>query len=67
MATKLPRIMVNAARNAKGDVVVPWVNASEAGAGYHVTNGLEPGWRTVREIPFTQWIGRSGSIYILSR
>jgi hypothetical protein len=52
-------------QSSKGEVRVPWVN-DKFMLPYHVANEPAEGWRELTHIPYKRWLGRSGSIYILT-
>jgi 4-amino-4-deoxy-L-arabinose transferase-like glycosyltransferase len=55
-----------AARDASGQVSVPWVN-SNGTLRYQISNSIIPGRKVIDVIPYVRWLwlGRSGAIYIL--
>jgi len=59
----------NAARDLKGDVIVPGVNAGPDSVlmPYRISNTPIPGWSQFEAIPYRRRLGRSGLIYVLYR
>jgi hypothetical protein len=57
----------NAKKDAKGYVQVAKVNVKEKDTGvrYRLTNAAEPEWTVLNRIPYQQWMGRSGAIYVV--
>ena len=57
-----------APRDADGRPRVPWINGSkEDPLRYWVANQPVAGYRTLQEIPYRRWFGRSGRIFVLER
>jgi hypothetical protein len=58
----------SAPRNVRGRILAPWyVPEEEAAFRYEVSNSPQPGRRVLKTIPYTRWLGRSGSIYLLEQ
>jgi hypothetical protein len=56
-------------RDVNGFIDVPWVTRAEADVDvdYLVTSAPITGWSVMVKLPYSQWIGRSGAIYVLER
>src|SRR5205814_9569780 len=52
-------------QNNKGQIRVPWVNDKFL-LPYQIANQPVDGWRQLTHIPYKRWLGRSGSIYVLT-
>jgi hypothetical protein len=56
----------NANKDEKGYVQVPRVNVndSDSGVRYRVTNTEQDGWTVLDKIPYSQWMGAGGFVYV---
>ncbi len=53
-------------RGNNGELEIPWVT-TKARLRYEISNAAAPGNLVIKTLPYTQWVGRPGSIYILDQ
>jgi 4-amino-4-deoxy-L-arabinose transferase-like glycosyltransferase len=56
----------NALRDKDGKIQVAWMTTRER-LRYQISNRPLPGWKVLKAIPYQQWLGESGSVWILER